>query len=209
MYFLYSHQQCIHGNFLLFGHAMWPGIEPTAPTMEAVFTTGPPGKSQKHFFFGVKVFFSIVNFIVSEDLLISLRNPNSIFRFFFFPLAKGNFSKFPQGQITQEGITLTILHSKRRGSWVYMWLVCKPLLNPLVFWSSTPLLCLVLWIQGLSLLPPGGGLPVLERLWERQEPGCPHWWRGSGPATWNSFQGSSANFLTILPAYTYLTFNFL
>ena len=166
------------------------------------------GSPRSTFFFGVKVFFSIVNSIVNEDLLISLGNPNSIFRF-FFPLAKGNFSKFPRGQITQEGMTLTILHSKRRGSWGYMWLVCKPLLNPLVFWSSTPLLSLVLWIQGLSLLPPGGGLPVLERLWERQEPGCPHWWRGSGPATWNSFQGSSANFLTVLPAYTYLTFNFL
>ena len=69
-------------------------------------------------------------------------------------LAKGNFSKFPQGQITQEGITLTIQHSKRRGSWGYPWLVCKPLLNPPVFWSSPTLLCLVLWIQGLSLLPP-------------------------------------------------------
>ena len=37
--------------FFLFGHATWPGIELTAPAMEAVFTTGPPGKSQKHFFF--------------------------------------------------------------------------------------------------------------------------------------------------------------
>ena len=109
-------------------------------------------------FFWVKVF-SIVSFFVSEDLLISLGNPNGIFRFFF--LAKGNFSKFPRGQITQEGITLTIQHSKRRGSWGYPWLVCKPLLNPPVFWSSPTLLCLVLWIQGLSLLPPGGGLPML------------------------------------------------
>ena len=84
----------------------------------------------------------IVSFFVSEDLLISLGNPNGIFRFFF--LAKGNFSKFPRGQITQEGITLTIQHSKRRGSWGYPWLVCKPLLNPPVFWSSPTLLCLVL-----------------------------------------------------------------
>ena len=148
--------------FFLFGRTMWPGIEPTPSAMEAVFTTGPPGKSQKlfFFFFWMKVFFSIVSFIVSEDLLISLGNPNSIFRFFFF-LAKGNFSKFPRGLITQEGITLTIQHSKRRGSWGYSWLICKPLLNPPVFWSSPTLLCLVLWIQGLSLLPTGGGLPML------------------------------------------------
>ena len=209
MYFLYSHQQYIHGNFFSFWpchvardwtHSPCNGSSlhhwTTREVPEALFFLEWKSSSQLWTPLWVKTcLFPWGTLIVSLD--------------FFFPLAKGNFSKFPRGQITQEGMTLTILHSKRRGSWGYMWLVCKPLLNPLVFWSSTPLLSLVLWIQGLSLLPPGGGLPVLERLWERQEPGCPHWWRGSGPATWNSFQGSSANFLTVLPAYTYLTFNFL
>ena len=132
---------------------MWPGIDPTPSAMEAVFTTGPPGKSQKHFFFfewksSSRLWASLWVKTCSfpwGTLIVSLDS---------FFLAKGNFSKFPQGQITQEGITLTIQHSKRRGSWGYPWLVCKPLLNPPVFWSSPTLLCLVLWIQGLSLLPP-------------------------------------------------------
>ena len=167
------------------------------------------GSPRSTFFFGVKVFFSIVNSIVSEDLLISLGNPNSIFRFFFFPELKETLASFLEDR------------SPRR-AWPWLFYIPRgEEAGDTCGWSVS--LYLILLFSGQALpcwawyFESRASLFCLlevdfqcsERLWERQEPGCPHWWRGSGPATWNSFQGSSANFLTVLPAYTYLTFNFL